>query len=131
MRRINATLTQLARGVPRASRSGQISVGIEFLTDFWKEQYLKQFIAKGGSKIKFITEGRVAEKATPFPLFTSLAKQEGYLALRLSAKDVWLNDMRDLYLSILKEADIEASSGSRRVIEQMGQIPVDRENHTL
>lgn len=134
--RINATLTQLARGeVPQSEQIlGQISVGIEFLTDFWKEQYLKQFIAKGGSKIKFITGRAGSGKSHALSLFTSLAKQEGYLALRLSAKDVWLNDMRDLYLSILKEADIEAllREAADRIIEQMGHDPRwIEENHTF
>ncbi|TAH56335.1 MAG: hypothetical protein EWM48_09050 [Sphaerochaeta sp.] len=134
--RINATLTQLARGeVPQSEQIlGQISVGIEFLTDFWKEQYLEQFIAKGGSKIKFITGRAGSGKSHALSLFTSLAKQEGYLALRLSARDVWLNDMRDLYLSILKEADIEAllREAADRIIEQMGHDPKwIEENHTF
>ncbi|NLZ77666.1 MAG: DUF2791 family P-loop domain-containing protein [Spirochaetales bacterium] len=134
--RINATLTQLARGeVPQSEQIlGQISVGIEFLTDFWKEQYLEQFIAKGGSKIKFITGRAGSGKSHALSLFTSLAKHEGYLALRLSAKDVWLHDMRDLYLSILKEADIKAllHEAADRIIEQMGHDPkMIEENHTF
>ena len=33
----------------------QDAEGAEILTDFWSEKYLKEYIAYGGSKIKFIT----------------------------------------------------------------------------
>ena len=29
--------------------------GIEFLSDFWQEKYLQEYIKNGGSKIKFVT----------------------------------------------------------------------------
>ena len=32
----------------------ELTCGIEFLTDFWKEKYLREYIKNGGSKIKFI-----------------------------------------------------------------------------
>ena len=33
----------------------ELSAGIGFLADFWADRYLKEYIASGGSKIKFIT----------------------------------------------------------------------------
>jgi len=36
----------------------QLLCGVEFLTDFWQEKYLQEYIRDGGSKIKFITAGR-------------------------------------------------------------------------
>ena len=33
----------------------ELSAGIDFLADFWKEKYLQEYISEGGSKIKFIT----------------------------------------------------------------------------
>lgn len=31
------------------------AVGINFLTDFLTEKYIREYIAQGGSKIKFVT----------------------------------------------------------------------------
>ena len=33
----------------------EMSAGISFQTDFWREKYLREYIREGGSKIKFIT----------------------------------------------------------------------------
>lgn len=45
--------------------AGQPARGIGFLTDFWKEKYLQEYIKDGGSKIKFIT-GREGSGKTYF-----------------------------------------------------------------
>ena len=59
-----------------------LSCGIEFLTDFWREKYLQEYIKNGGSKLKFIT-GRPGSGKTHFlRLMSSIAAQEHY-------KTVW------------------------------------------
>ena len=35
-----------------------LSCGIEFLTDFWREKYMQEYIKNGGSKLKFVTGQR-------------------------------------------------------------------------
>lgn len=60
------------------SADAPLSCGIEFLTDFWKEKYLQEYIKNGGSKIKFIT-GRPCNGKTYFlGLMTSIATKENY-----------------------------------------------------
>ena len=125
--RIQATLAQLASGdvVHSEQVLSQESVGIQFLTDFWKEQYLEEFIAAGGSKIKFLTGRPGSGKSHALSLFIAQAKELGYLALNLSAKDLWLNDMRDFYLTVLEAANIEEllQHAAKRIIEEMGHNP--------
>lgn len=122
--RISATIAQLSQGeVPESEELlGQLSVGVQFLTDFWREKYLQQFILQGGSKIKFLTGGKGSGKTHCLHLFQSIGKQEGYLTVSLSARKLWLHDFREFYLEILKQADIMAllQRCSEKIIQAMG-----------
>ena len=70
----------------------QLTSGIQFLTDFWREKYLQEYIRNGGSKIKFIT-GRPGSGKTYFlQQMTNLAQQENYKTVWFSAKDIWMHD---------------------------------------
>ncbi|MEY8427468.1 BREX system ATP-binding domain-containing protein [Lachnospiraceae bacterium 46-15] len=54
----------------------RLTCGIQFLTDFWTEKYLREYIRHGGSKIKFIT-GRTGSGKTHFlRLMTSIAQKK-------------------------------------------------------
>ena len=63
---LQATIAQLSKGrrspIARSLLS-QLSVGIGFLTDFWREQYSPSLSRTGGSAIKFVTAGRAAARA--------------------------------------------------------------------
>lgn len=122
--RISATIAQLSQGeVPDSEELlGQLTVGVQFLTDFWREKYLQQFILQGGSKIKFLTGGKGSGKTHCLHLFQSVAKQEGYLTVSLSARALWLHDFREFYLEVLKQADVMSLLGrcSDRIVEAMG-----------
>ena len=100
----------------------QLLCGVEFLTDFWQEKYLQEYIRDGGSKIKFIT-GRPGSGKTHFlRLMTAVAGKENYETAQFSAKEIWLHDFKDIYVEIFRQCDVMAclEAGSRHVIQQMG-----------
>lgn len=122
--RINATIAQLSQGkVPESEQLlSELSVGIQFLTDFWKERYLDEFILSGGSKIKFLTGGKGSGKTHCLHLFQSVAKDARYITVNLSARNLWLHDFREFYLQIFDQVDIMHLLGccSERIVEAMG-----------
>ena len=100
----------------------QLLCGVEFLTDFWQEKYLQEYIRDGGSKIKFIT-GRPGSGKTHFlKLMTAVADKENYKTAQFSAKDIWLHDFKDIYVEIFRQCDVMAclAAVSRKVVQQMG-----------
>ena len=100
----------------------QLLCGVEFLTDFWQEKYLQEYIRDGGSKIKFIT-GRPGSGKTHFlRLMTAVAGKEKYETAQFSAKEIWLHDFKDIYVEIFRQCDVMAclEAVSRHVIQQMG-----------
>lgn len=103
----------------------RITVGIGPIIDFLTQQYLDEFIAKGGSKLKFVTGRRGAGKTHLSSVFLARAKERGFIAVRFSARDVWLHDFREIYLEILRRCDIEAvlKSCAERIIREMNYVP--------
>lgn len=96
--------------------------GVSFLTDFWQEKYLQQYIKNGGSKIKFVTGRQGSGKTHFLGLMTAAAKKENYKTARFSAKEIWLHDFKDIYVEILRQCDIMGclEAVSHQLIEQMG-----------
>ncbi|MDE6973797.1 MAG: ATP-binding protein [Lachnospiraceae bacterium] len=96
--------------------------GISFLTDFWKEKYLQEYIKDGGSKIKFVT-GRSGSGKTHFlRVMTSIAGKENYMTVGFSAKDVWMHDFKEIYVEIFQQCDIMKclKAVSVHLIREMG-----------
>jgi len=122
--KISATIVQLSQGeVPQSEEVlDDISVGIQFITDFWRERYFREFIKLGGSKIKFITGQRGSGKTHTLHLATGIAKKEGYVTVSFSAKDIWLNDFREVYLEILSQCNIVEllQQCSHSIVSSMG-----------
>lgn len=81
---------QLARGeAPDDSvLLREVSAGISFLTDFWREKYLREYIKEGGSKIKFVTGQKGSGKSHLLKLTAVLAEQENYVTAAFSAKEI-------------------------------------------
>ena len=99
-----------------------LTCGIRFLTDFWKEKYLQEYIKNGGSKIKFITGRQGSGKTHFLRLMTAIAQEENYKTVSFSAKDIWMHDFKEIYIEILRQCDLYAclkSMGSR-IIRDMG-----------
>lgn len=96
--------------------------GIHFLTDFWEEKYLREYIRDGGSKIKFVTGRQGSGKTYFLQLMTKLARQENYKTVRFSARDVWMHDFREIYIEIFHQCDIQdcLEAVSHHLIREMG-----------
>lgn len=108
----------LSDGIP----AEQLTCGIRFLSDFWREKYLREYIKNGGSKIKFVT-GRTGSGKTHFlRLMSSIAREEGYKTVHFSAKEVWMHDFKEIYVEILNQCGIMAclEAVSHHLIEEMG-----------
>ena len=54
---VNSAVINLLKGNPPNNPKiiEKMTAGISFLTDFWREKYLAEYISQGGSKIKFLT----------------------------------------------------------------------------
>ncbi len=102
--------------------AGQLTCGIRFLTDFWREKYLQEYIRNGGSKIKFVTGRSGSGKSHFLRLMTSIAGEENYKTVRFSARDVWMHDFKEIYVEIFRQCDIMEclKAVSRRLIREMG-----------
>lgn len=127
--KITTTVAQLSFGeVPQNEELlNELTVGIQFITDFWRERYFCEFIREGGSKIKFVTGQRGSGKTHTLSLVTNLARKEGYVTVAFSARDIWLNDFREVYLEILSQSNILGLLQRCRdkVIEAMAFSPKD------
>jgi hypothetical protein len=127
--KIPTTIAQLSFGdVPQSEEMLEaLTVGVQFITDFWRDRYFREFLKEGGSTIKFLTGQRGSGKTHTLNLVSSLAKREGYVTVSFSAKDIWLNDFREVYLEILQQSDILAllQRCSDKIVERMGFYPQD------
>lgn len=60
--------------------------GIEFLTEFYREKYFREYIRDGGSKIKFITGRPGSGKTCLLERLLEIAREEKYMTASFSAK---------------------------------------------
>ncbi len=99
--------------------------GMNVLLNFWKKNYLQEYIPYGGSKIKFVTGRKGSGKTYFLNAFQKQAEELGYITVNFSAKHIWLNDFREIYLEILRQADIEnrLHECADQIIRQMGDDP--------
>lgn len=100
----------------------ELTCGIEFLTDFWREKYLQEYIRNGGSKIKFVTGRNGSGKTHFLRLMSAIAQKENYKTVRFSARDVWMHDFKEIYVEIFHQCDILKclEEVSRNLIREMG-----------
>lgn len=100
----------------------EMSAGISFQTDFWREKYLREYIREGGSKIKFITGRQGSGKSHLLRLAARIAEEEKYVTATFSAKEIWMHDFREIYVEILNQSrlfDCLKRCGDK-IIENMG-----------
>ncbi len=100
----------------------RLTCGIRFLTDFWDEKYLQEFIRDGGSKIKFVTGRPGSGKTHLLQLLSSLAERKNYKVVRFSAKNIWMHDFKEIYVEIFRQCRILTclEGISRHLIKEMG-----------
>lgn len=101
---------------------GQLTDGLRFLTDFWKEKYLQEYIKDGGSKIKFITGRKGSGKTHFLKAMAAIAREENYKVAQFSAKDIWMHDFKDIYVEIFRQCNMMEclEAVSHHVIHEMG-----------
>ena len=103
----------------------ELTEGLEPLAGFLRDQYLTTYIPAGGSKIKFIT-GRPGSGKTHFlHLMREIAREEKYITVSFSAKEVWLHDFREIYLQALRQTDLERllRGCAEEIIRDLGYDP--------
>lgn len=124
----------LLRGEPPENGSllRKLSEGLDSLTDFWTEKYLKEYINLGGSKIKFVTGRPGSGKSHFLNLFSDIAKENRFITVHFSAREVWLHDFKEIYAQILNQCDIMAclKGCALKIVKTMGyeeaQIPEEK-----
>lgn len=96
--------------------------GIEFLTGFWEEKYLKEYIRDGGSKIKFVTGRQGSGKTYFLQQMLQMAQAQDYKTVHFSARDIWLHDFREIYIEIFRQCRIMdcLEAASHHLIREMG-----------
>lgn len=105
---MSADVDALANGLPPPDSETleRLSVGIDYITDFWVDEYLDKYISLGGSKIKFITGGAGSGKTHCLRLFLADAEQRGYKTALISADEVWISDFKEIYAAVLAAVDL-------------------------
>lgn len=100
----------------------ELSVGIDFITDFWETHYLKEYIREGGSKIKFVTGRAGSGKTHLLNLMNVIAQENGYVTVKFSARDIWIHDFKEIYVEILRQCDIMGCLRlcSQRIVQNLG-----------
>ena len=122
-----AAVLRLKNGVS-PSHAGiieDITVGIDFLTGFWDENYLSEYIPQGGTRIQFLTGRKGSGKSHLIEYF--LSRVRNYKTVSFSARNVWINDFKEIYFEVLRQCDLEGCL--RRcgeiIISGMGFSPCD------
>ena len=123
------TIDLLKNGLPPLDTSDleELSVGIQPFAAHLEEKYLSEYIAQGGSKIKFVT-GRPGSGKTHFLSYLSAkAKDMGFVTVNFSAKDVWLHDFKEIYLEIFKHCNLLncLEFCAKEIIKELGYSPSD------
>lgn len=98
-----------------------------FMTEFWKKQYLDGYILEGGSKIKFLTGRGNAYRTRTLHAFLGDAESCGYKTAYISAQKVWLHDFKEIYLAAFKASNFEGclAACAKRIIRDMGYDPAE------
>jgi hypothetical protein len=104
-----------------------LSVGVDFITDFWLTQYLNAYISLGGSKIKFLTGSPGSGKSHCLGLFLAEAAAHRYRTVALSARRSWIHDFKEIYSGALAAVDFGLclKRCADNAIVQMGYRPED------
>ena len=84
---------------------GELTVGIDFLTEFWNEKYLREYIPQGGSRIQFVTGRKGSGKTHVIEYF--LSQSERYITASFSAREVCIHDFKEIYFEVLRQCGIE------------------------
>ncbi|MDF9408343.1 ATP-binding protein [Pelotomaculum isophthalicicum JI] len=121
-------LESLRRGNPPPDLQAleAITVGErEGIWNFWRDHYLNDYIACGGSKVKFLTGKPGSGKTHALLLMLEEARRLGYVTFFTSARRVRLNKFDSIYQTVLDTVDAETlvTAYCDRVIGNLGYQP--------
>ena len=104
---VQAAVSRLRNGLApgHAGVLEDLTVGIDFLTGFWKENYLFQYIPHGGSRIQFLTGRKGCGKTHLIEYFLNQAGN--YKTVSFSARKIWINDFKEIFFEVLRQCDLE------------------------
>jgi len=134
-----AALENLRRGLPPPDGEllKAVTVGGEDgIWNFWREHYLADYVAAGGSKVKFFIGKAGAGKTHALLLLLAEARQMGYLTVYADARQVRLNKFDSLYQAVLDGVDVASlvAGYAETVVESLGypagQIPAGQDFFT-
>lgn len=134
-----AALESLRRGLPPPDGEllKAVTVGGEDgIWNFWREHYLADYVAAGGSKVKFFIGKAGAGKTHALLLLLAEARRMGYLTVYADARQVRLNKFDSLYQAVLDGVDVAGlvAGYAKTVVESLGypagQIPAGQDFFT-
>jgi len=121
---INTAVHNLINGKPPGNSEiiEQLSVGINFLTDFWRDKYIHEYIKLGGSKIKFLTGSSGSGKSHCLEVFLTQAANDGFTVVSLDAKSTRIDDFKEIYSAVYNSINIEEylEKCAGKIISEMG-----------
>jgi len=124
---VQVAVTRLKSGVAPGHTGviEDITVGIDFLTGFWEENYLSEYIPEGGSRIQFLTGRKGSGKSHMIEYF--LSRAEDYKTVSFSARKVWIYDFKEIYFEVLRQCDLEGClrSCADAIVSGLGFSPGD------
>ena len=117
----------LSGNAPDSNLCSELSCGLGFLSDFWINHYLDQYIPAGGSKLKFVTGKSGCGKTFFLRVFEEAALNRNYIVAAFSASDVWLHDFSIIYLEVLRQCDLMniLQGCANSIIRNMGYDPAE------
>ena len=122
---MQTAISRLINGVApgHAGIVGDITVGIDFLTDFWGKNYLQDYIPRGGSRIQFLTGRQGSGKTHMVEYF--LGQAENYKVVSFSARKTWIHDFKEIFFEVLRQCDLEECLKlcAQTVIRELGFYP--------
>lgn len=97
----------------------------EGIWNFWRDHYLDDYIACGGSKVKFLTGKPGSGKTHALLLMLEEARRLGYVTFFTSARRVRLNKFDSIYQAVLDAVDVEnlVAAYCDHVIGSLGYQP--------
>ncbi|MCL2153423.1 MAG: ATP-binding protein [Oscillospiraceae bacterium] len=126
---LQTAISRLKNGVApgHAGIVGDITVGIDFLTDFWKKNYLNDYIPQGGNRIQFIMGRQGSGKTHLIEYF--LGNAENYKIVSFSAREVWIHDIKEIFFEVLRQCNLEECLWrcSRTIVRELGFSPEEFE----
>ena len=122
---VRAAVNRLKNGEApgNAGIVGDITVGIDYLTDFWKDRYLNEYIPGGGSLIQLLTGRKGSGKSHLIEYF--LGGAGNYKIASISARKVWIHDFKEIFFEVLKQVDLEGCLRvcCEKIITELGFAP--------